>query len=231
MVKKRDRFREQSRRVEKEIKRFIGKKYDTPIKNEIVAENLGGERKLYRRKQNEAGEEYEKCFGLTCDGLGYGPYGIFHQVSKQGLEYNPFGVYKSLIKSGECFEEAGAIREAEVAYRLALRTGKKLSEDKSLPDKANERGMSFITGDLEKLSEVQDGLNAKISELRTRRRAGNSSVTVAILGVLGGIFFLSTNITGNAIANIGQGFGNILGTALLFIGLVAGFFWLKYYKR
>ena len=60
---------------------------------------------------------------------------------------------------------------------------------------------------------------------------GDSSVTVAILGVLGGIFFLSTNITGNSIANIGQGFGNILGTVLLFIGLVAGFFWLKSYKR
>lgn len=231
MVKERNRFKEQSERVNKEVKRFIDKKYDTPIKDKMVVEDLGGGHKLYRREQNEAGEEYEKRHRTASDGLGYGPYGIFHQVRKMGLEYAPFDVYKSLIKSGEHFEEAGAIREAEVAYKLALRTGRKLSEDKTLPYKAGKEGGSLIKRDLEKLSEVQDELSAKISELRTRRRVGDSSVTVAILGVLGGIFFLSTNITGNSIANIGQGFGNILGTVLLFIGLVAGFFWLKSYKR
>jgi hypothetical protein len=50
---------------------------------------------------------------------------------------------------------------------------------------------------------------------------------IVIAGVLGGIFFLSTNITGNAIANVSQNSSNVLGAVLLVVGLVAGFFWVK----
>jgi hypothetical protein len=49
----------------------------------------------------------------------------------------------------------------------------------------------------------------------------------AILGLLGGIFFFSSNITGNAIANLTTKTTSFLGAGLLVIGLVAGFFWLK----
>ena len=61
-------------------------------------------------------------------------------------------------------------------------------------------------------------------------RAGLKSyrwIVIAIAGVLGGIFFLSSNITGNAISNVSQSSGNILGAVLLVVGLVAGFFWVK----
>ena len=51
--------------------------------------------------------------------------------------------------------------------------------------------------------------------------------SVAIAGVLGGIFFLSTNITGNAIANLNVQSSSFLGAGLLVVGLVAGFFWVK----
>jgi len=54
-----------------------------------------------------------------------------------------------------------------------------------------------------------------------------ATATASIVGVLGGIFFLSTNITGNVIANVSQSSGNILGAVLLVVGLVAGFFWVK----
>ena len=50
---------------------------------------------------------------------------------------------------------------------------------------------------------------------------------IAIAGVLGGLFFLSSNITGNAIANVSQSSGNMLGAILLVVGLVAGFLWIK----
>jgi len=54
-----------------------------------------------------------------------------------------------------------------------------------------------------------------------------ATATASIVGLIGGIFFLQSNITGNAIANISQSSGNILGTILLVVGLVAGFFWTK----
>jgi hypothetical protein len=53
------------------------------------------------------------------------------------------------------------------------------------------------------------------------------SAVLSIVGILGGIFFLSSNITGNAIANVSPSSGNILGAVLLVVGLVAGFFWVK----
>jgi hypothetical protein len=54
---------------------------------------------------------------------------------------------------------------------------------------------------------------------------------IAIAGVLGGIFFLSTNITGNAIADMTTKTTSFLGAGLLIVGLVAGFFWLKGRKK
>jgi len=61
---------------------------------------------------------------------------------------------------------------------------------------------------------------------REKQRRGYQAV-IATLGLLGAIFFLSSNITGNAIANVSQSSGNILGAILLVVGLVAGFFWVK----
>jgi len=50
---------------------------------------------------------------------------------------------------------------------------------------------------------------------------------IATLGFLCGLFFLSTNITGNAIANLTNKTTSFLGTGLLIIGLIVGFFWLR----
>lgn len=53
------------------------------------------------------------------------------------------------------------------------------------------------------------------------------TATASIIGVLGGIFFLSTNITGNAISDLTTKTTSFLGAGLLVVGLVAGFFWIK----
>jgi len=75
----------------------------------------------------------------------------------------------------------------------------------------------------EKVKAMVDGLgNGRPSRSGL---VGKATVTASIVRILGGIFFLSTNITGNAIANVSQSSGNILGVVLLVVGLVAGFFW------
>ena len=53
------------------------------------------------------------------------------------------------------------------------------------------------------------------------------AVAVAIVGILGGIFFLSSNITGNVIGNMTNSTSNFLGSVLLVIGIIGGFFWLR----
>jgi len=50
---------------------------------------------------------------------------------------------------------------------------------------------------------------------------------IAIAGIISGIFLLSPNVTGNVVGNMTNSTSNILGTCLLFVGLIAGFFSLK----
>jgi len=54
---------------------------------------------------------------------------------------------------------------------------------------------------------------------------------MAVVGLVSGIFFLSPNITGNAIANLSDNTSSWIGAALIFVGLVAGFFWIKNRKK
>lgn len=64
-----------------------------------------------------------------------------------------------------------------------------------------------------------------------RRKEGRLAkkvlMTTAIAGILIGLLFLSSNTTGNTIADISQDSSNILGVVLLVAGLAAGFFWVK----
>lgn len=74
---------------------------------------------------------------------------------------------------------------------------------------------------------------AKERYARAGKKAGGLekiSSTAAIIGILGGIFFLSNNLTGNVIADLSAKTTSLLGAGLLILGLVAGFFWVKYNK-
>ena len=51
--------------------------------------------------------------------------------------------------------------------------------------------------------------------------------TAAVLGLLGGLFFLSFNLTGNIIADSSIKTTSFIGIGLLVIGLIAGAFWLN----
>ncbi len=78
------------------------------------------------------------------------------------------------------------------------------------------------------ISEAYKAVKNKVE--KTRRHSGldsSLSSVLAIAGILGGLFFLSPNMTGNAIANVSQNSGNILGAVLLVVGLIAGFFSVK----
>ena len=56
---------------------------------------------------------------------------------------------------------------------------------------------------------------------------GPAWIILTIAGLGAGIFFLSSNITGNAIADMITKTISFLGAGLVIVGLVAGFFWIK----
>jgi len=47
------------------------------------------------------------------------------------------------------------------------------------------------------------------------------------IGILGAIFFLSVNITGNAIANLTTKTSSIIGAGLFVLGIVGSYFWFR----
>jgi hypothetical protein len=71
-----------------------------------------------------------------------------------------------------------------------------------------------------------EGLTRVFPEKRKSLEQKVSSV-VAVGGILGSLFFLGSNLTGNAIANLNFQNSSFLGAGLLIVGLVAGWFWLK----
>jgi len=60
---------------------------------------------------------------------------------------------------------------------------------------------------------------------------GKASGITTIVGIIGGLFFLSSNFTGNVIGNMTNSTSNIFGAALLIVGLVGGFYWVNNRKR
>jgi len=77
-------------------------------------------------------------------------------------------------------------------------------------------------------------LNPHMAELKTRLSEGQlekTAATASIMGIIAGIFFLSPNVTGNAIANLTNQTTSFLGAGLLIVGLFCGFFWMKSRKK
>ena len=71
----------------------------------------------------------------------------------------------------------------------------------------------------------------KKSERKKLGGLEKTTVVASIIGLIGGLFFLSSNLTGNVISNLNQTSSNWMGVILLVIGLIAGFFWLKSRKK
>ena len=69
--------------------------------------------------------------------------------------------------------------------------------------------------------------NSQTRQDHIKSKLEKAAIAASIVGIIGGLFFLSSNITGNAIANISVQNSSFLGAGLLIVGLVAGWFWLK----
>jgi len=123
---------------------------------------------------------------------------------------------------GKSFRKRGMLTEAGEAYGLM----NQLIEEHSAPKLFSRPPYIVMQRFFEEHPDLRPSVKTK------RNTEGNlegalASASLAIVGIFSGLFFLSSNITGNAIANVSQSSGNILGAVLLVVGLVAGFFWVK----
>ena len=84
---------------------------------------------------------------------------------------------------------------------------------------------SLLNDGLRATRELKERMNKK--GYGPKRYHGTALIAVSIAGILAGIFFLSSNITGNAVANMTNSTSSFVGAGLLIIGLIAGAFALK----
>ena len=70
------------------------------------------------------------------------------------------------------------------------------------------------------------GLRGVVEE-GSEKTARIAVATASIIGLLGGIFFLSSNLTGNVVGNMTNSTSNWIGGILFAIGLVGAFFYFK----
>jgi hypothetical protein len=96
--------------------------------------------------------------------------------------------------------------------------------------------VGVISGELSTIKtykEVGKYVGEHILDEEQRVRGLEQKVTsvVAIAGFLGSLFFIGSNVTGNAIADLSTNTTSRVGGVLLVVGLVAGFFWIKNKKK
>lgn len=120
-------------------------------------------------------------------------------------------------QAGDAYQEAGNPKKAEANYRLA---GKIAKDNKGFAE-LGRRKWNKIDG--------KYGPQIYADNLKDERKNAwrETTATASIIGILAGIFLLSANITGNAIANLSTNTTSWVGCMLLAIGIIAGFFCLK----
>jgi len=158
-----------------------------------------------------------------------------HSYSHAGT--NPEGAY--LTHEGELLRKAGQTREARDFYL-------KLAKESSEGDYPNARGAAIgyylAAGEYDgakmlgwkrpprQISERKAFLT-KVKEKRRGTLEKRLLPVLTIASLASAVFFLSANLTGNAIADLTTKTTSFLGAGLLIVGLVAGFFWVRSRKK
>jgi len=114
------------------------------------------------------------------------------------LDYKQTGTKKGLIKAAGAYEKAGSFIEAANAYKKAGMTDKEISDT------------------------IEEHRKRKF-----RSKLETTAATSSIISLLGGIFFLSSNLTGNVIGNMTNSTSNWIGGILFAVGLIGAFVYFK----
>ncbi|MDP3026730.1 MAG: hypothetical protein Q8N63_03405 [Nanoarchaeota archaeon] len=168
------------------------------------------DKKSYDMSEREATREYLK---------------ILNQIRKEkgSLAATGYEIKSTLYSLGN-----------RIWHTLAmLRSGAELvAEDGAFgltprPSRADNPAAHYRREDIEG---YPDYVKAKRKAYILRGKKDNNLETAAItsiIGIVGGIFFLSPNLTGNVIGNITNPTSNIIGVTLLIVGLIGSFFWFR----
>ena len=130
---------------------------------------------------------------------------------------------KTQLTSGERYKIAEAA--VDRGYRIVDAIDEVIKRDS---EKKRQWASDGIKQEKQKVLKTIKNIESIVGEIQLRKhRLTRATVTTAIAGLLVGLFFLSSNITGNAISNLNQTSSNWIGVVCLAVGLIAGFFYFK----
>jgi len=209
----------------------VGREYDLHYRGwgETTRENMDTEKrdefspnKKLKLKQ-EGDRDFKRAQELEQQGHFLTDSGAIRQYISAGMNYELVGMLskalKSYEKAMECPERDYKRQQKSPYIRGWWHNPKKYECDYEMDQ--SKQGIARVKAKQERIRKMKsksEGLEGK-----------TAGVTV-IIGLIGGLFFLSTNITGNVIG-LNQSTGNILGAVLLCVGLVGSFFWFRSRKK
>ncbi|MBS3083634.1 DUF308 domain-containing protein [Candidatus Pacearchaeota archaeon] len=142
------------------------------------------------------------------------------ELKKMGdkfLELNPDPSTYAVV--GGFYAMAGVLDKAEVAYKKGI----ELADSKG-PNRDYSNSMIYHS--------LVDGLE-KVRQMKTERKKKHASIlegklsgAIAIIGLIGGLFFMSPKITGNVIG-LSKTSSNLTGILLFILGLAGLFIYIK----
>ena len=140
---------------------------------------------------------------------------LYHKHGLLGKAFELYSEREYYDKAGEIAEEMGDSNSAIKMYKEAIKNLE------SKPEKVrNEKKISLFKEKIKKLDNKKpDGLASRLD------------LSILVLMGLGGVFFLSSNLTGNVISSATQFDYNIIGAILFISGIVGSFLWFKNSKK
>ena len=213
----------------------------TKGEKEKKREKLEGIQRLGWESTKKGDFKTSKRVYELLDKKGFGTSKTLHHIPGSNyLSSHPDGLALSYEKLGE-FEKAakryekldapymaGEMYEREGDFDKARKFYKQVSEDyrgkygyKPRLIEAAEKGLARVDNAEENIKEK--GFRRKSSRLES------TSAAAAIIGLIGGLLFLSSNFTGNVIG-LNQSTGSIIGSALFIVGLAASFIYFRKIK-
>tara|TARA_Y100000310_G_C20640492_1_gene793627 strand:- start:811 stop:1407 length:597 start_codon:yes stop_codon:yes gene_type:complete len=159
---------------------------------------------------------------------------VFEQVYKtnERPEYLKIGDEIILDVLGHSYEQLGEMDKAKESYEDAAEYYDSLGHKYAsgvLYEKAGkpEKALKVLKDELEHDKQVHNYGLRDTKEKNISRLEGKVAAPMAIIGLIAGIFFISSNITGNVVGNLTNSTSNIIGAVLLVAGLVGSFFYFR----
>lgn len=148
---------------------------------------------------------------------------LYNEQNKSSAKEGKSDYYKGLADIYSLLGQHGSAKEHYLKYKNAL-----IAEEEKAHNHGYTSAEYSLRRELKGLDEKIENENKAMKKKTLERRA---SSMVAIAGFGAGIFFLQSNITGNAIADLTAKNTSFIGAGLLVVGLIAGFFWIKSRKK